>query len=216
MGMYVAGALLAGVTVAMLSGCAMMPVVPVEAAPVLVGGTALDCDTLPSNLDLQINAQNVAYFSDWSDGDYDQVRQLVTTCSPNYGPKVTAQRIAALAQLQKSHDARMARVVAENERWEECTQTRAYQRYEAANSVINGLKAERYWNRVLRQEQRAGRISGAVDLETEHTAGLEIVQEEDEVSQAWRTYRRDGGEAPTLGALFSGTAGLDPCAGPLQ
>ena len=188
-----------------LTGCAVTssPLVSFD-MPVVNG--RLGCGNLPYTLDRAINAQDSAYFRQWGQSDYDAARKVVTVCASEYSAKVTRERLAALGQLDRQYKKIIAAVERANRRWNLCTSTAAYQRYLALKTVHSSLRSERYWKRLLRREQRVGRISGVVNMETEHEAGVEIVQSQDAIVRAWRVYLHNGGNGHNLAA-----ARQDPC-----
>ena len=190
-----------------LVGCASVPYV---AYTVPISGTDLSCSTLPRDFDAHVNAHDNAAFSNWTDSDYDNARQLVRVCAPNYSRKVTGQRLAAIAALQRSYDTRLAAARARGLAFEACVGRPPYQRYWAVQRIRAALRQWNHWRHVLANERAIGRISGVVNMETEHTAGVEMLQARNTLKDSWAVYVQAGGRAATPENLPRHLS--DPCA----
>ena len=190
-----------------LAGCASVPLV---AATAPIGGSDLSCSSLPSAFDAHVNANDRAHFSNWTDTDYDAARQLVRVCAPNYSRKVTAQRLVAIAALQRSYDTRLAAARARGLAFEACVGRPPYQRYWAVQRIRAALRQWNHWRHVLANERAIGRISGVVNMETEHTAGVEMLQARNTLKDSWAAYVQAGGRAATPENLPRHLS--DPCA----
>ena len=97
--------------------------------------------------------------------------------------------------IQKKREAVRMATEQKQRQLNDCQATKAYQLYQAQESIIGDLEQKAGWKRNLDHERKITSVSGVRNLSEEYNAGAWIVQLDDDLKQNWATYKQLGGKA---------------------